>query len=275
MFKKLKTIQTFIVSALFLMLLLPWNSFLGTKMDIMNSLALPSMKHPLGTDSMGRDFLVRFHETIIASIIPIWSICLLVTIIGILLTLLVLGSNLKKLDGFISGINVLVVSVPTTILAMFLSVYFEEVCFEILVITLSILIFSRNYSFISSQYKRSMNLGFWKSHEMMGGSQLSRVWSYGVIGAWRKGLIELFFIHLQLAFIIEITMSYLGFGIQEPLPSFGNMFKSHFDLILRGDFYSISIIVMFMCIVLLMPRILYKSLILSPYIFQTDLKETH
>ena len=275
MYKRFNAIQTFVVSSMFLLLLLPWDSFLGTKMDIMNSLALPSMKHPLGTDSMGRDFLVRFHETIIASIIPIWVICLVVTIFSILFTILVLGSKFKRLDNFISGINVLVVSVPTTILALFLSVYFEEVCFEILIITLSILIFSRNYSFLSSQYKRSMNLGFWKSHEMMGGSQLSRIWKYGIIGAWKKGLTELFFIHLQLAFIIEITMSYLGFGIQEPLPSFGNMFKSHFDLILRGDFYSISIIVVFMCIILLMPRILYKSIILSPYTFQTDLKETH
>ena len=90
MYKKLKIIQTFFISTMFLLLLLPWSSFLGTKMDIMNSLALPSMKHPLGTDSMGRDFLVRFHETIMASIIPIWVICLIVTIISILFTIFVL-----------------------------------------------------------------------------------------------------------------------------------------------------------------------------------------
>lgn len=275
MFKRLKIFQSFLISTLFLLLLLPWDRFLGKKMDIMNSLALPSIVHPLGTDSMGRDFLVRFHETILASILPIWIICSVVTLFSILISLLVMGNNFKKIDTVISVMNVIVVSVPTTILALFLSVYFEEVCFEILIITLSILVFSRNYSFLSSQYKRSMSLGFWKSHEMLGGSQLSRVWKYGINGAWRKGLNELFFIHLQLAFIIEITMSYLGFGIQEPSPSFGNMFKSHFDLILRGDFYSISIIVLFMCVVLLVPRVIYKVLSLSPYIAQTDLKEIH
>ena len=75
---------------------------------------------------------------------------------------------------------------------------------------------------------------------MLGGSKLTRVIKYGVFRSWKKEIVEMFFIHLQLAFIIEVSLSYLGFGVQEPNPSFGNMFKSHFDLILRGDFTQYS-----------------------------------
>ena len=270
-----KKFQPIMSCATFLVLLLPWNRWLNTKMDIMNSLALPSLEHPLGTDSMGRDFLVRFHDAIISSILPIWAVCTLVTILGILTAIVVLGCNFRKTDYFINLLNLLIVSIPTTIISLFLSVYFEEVCFEILVITLSILIFSRNYSYIHSQYVRCMNLGYWKSHEMMGGNRISRLINYGILGAWKRGIVELFFVHLQLAFIIEITLSYLGFGIQEPYPSFGNMFKSHFDLVLRGDIFSVFIIVCFMGITLWVPKSLYNMITASPYISRTDPIKSH
>ena len=51
MSRKLSTALKALTLISFLLLLLPWSSWLGVKMDIMNSLASPSLIHPLGTDS--------------------------------------------------------------------------------------------------------------------------------------------------------------------------------------------------------------------------------
>ena len=75
-------------------------------------------------------------------------------------------------------------------------------------------------------------------------------------------------------FIIEVSLSYLGFGVQEPNPSFGNMFKSHFDLILRGDFYTVFVIVGFMIITLAVPKIIFNLFSSVPYTFQIDRLKT-
>ena len=274
MSRKLSTALKALTLISFLLLLLPWSSWLGVKMDIMNSLASPSFIHPLGTDSMGRDLLVRFHQSLYNSIVPIWLACTLFTIISIFLSIFLISINIPIIDKFVGFFNTLVISIPITIATLFLSVYFEEICFEILLLTLAVLIFARNYQLISNKYVRSSSLGYWKAHEMLGGSKLMRVIKYGVFRSWKKEIVEMFFIHLQLAFIIEVSLSYLGFGVQEPNPSFGNMFKSHFDLILRGDFYTVFVIVGFMIITLAVPKIIFNLFSSVPYTFQIDRLKT-
>ena len=39
------------------------------------------------------------------------------------------------------------------------------------------------------------------------------------------------------AILIETSLSYLGFGVQEPVPSWGNMVAAGKDYFFRGDFY--------------------------------------
>ena len=274
MFKYLKIAFYFIIISLFFSLLLPWSDFLGTKMDIMNSLALPSFKHPLGTDSMGRDLLVRFHQSLYNSILPIWIFCTLVSIGSVVLSVLLFSINSNFINRVFSFSKTLIVSVPITIACLFLSVYYEEISFEILLIAIGLLILSKNYQLIEHNFHRCSKFGFWISHEMMGGSKLDRIVRYGLLKSWKLPLIELFFINLQLAFIIEISLSYLGFGVQEPKPSFGNMFKSHFDLILRGDFYTVSVIILFMCITLILPKLLSNIITSTFCTFQIDQKGT-
>jgi len=48
---------------------------------------------------------------------------------------------------------------------------------------------------------------------------------------------------LRVAVAAEASLSFLGFGIQEPQPSFGNMLSSHFDLYLKGHWSVLLVIV--------------------------------
>ena len=49
--------------------------------------------------------------------------------------------------------------------------------------------------------------------------------------------------HMKMAVVIEASLSYLGFGVQEPQASFGNMLASHFELYLRGQWQIMLLIV--------------------------------
>jgi ABC-type dipeptide/oligopeptide/nickel transport system permease subunit len=60
--------------------------------------------------------------------------------------------------------------------------------------------------------------------------------------------------HLRTAVAIEASLSYLGFGIQEPSPSFGNMLAAHFDLYLKGQWYVLGILVLWLGVTAAFPQ---------------------
>ena len=66
------------------------------------------------------------------------------------------------------------------------------------------------------------------------GSLSDRVMKYGLRRLWRKDLEVFTAQHFSLALIIEISISYLGFGIQEPWPSFGRLLAENLSRVFQG-----------------------------------------
>jgi ABC-type dipeptide/oligopeptide/nickel transport system permease subunit len=100
--------------------------------------------------------------------------------------------------------------------------------------TLGILFAVRMYLLVRDLDRRDQKLGYWTAHEALGGTTLSRIWHYGIRGGWSGELMESLWLNLRVAVAIEAAVSYLGFGVAEPAPSFGNMLATHFDYYLKG-----------------------------------------
>lgn len=88
---------------------------------------------------------------------------------------------------------------------------------------------------IRELYGQSCKLGYWIAHESLGGSLRERMLRYGISGEWRDELLAALAFNLKVIVVIEAGLSYLGFGVPEPRPSFGNILASHFDLLFKGN----------------------------------------
>lgn len=62
------------VTWLFLCLvLIPWGNFLSSDIDLKNTLSLPTFNHPLGTDNLGRDLVLRLSGAFLGVVLPLWG----------------------------------------------------------------------------------------------------------------------------------------------------------------------------------------------------------
>ena len=75
--------------------------------------------------------------------------------------------------------------------------------------------------------KRDEQLGFWLANKLSGGGNLYRILKYGLVSHWKSEIFRDLTLCLSVAITIEISLSYLGFGVQEPIPSIGNILAAH------------------------------------------------
>jgi peptide/nickel transport system permease protein len=244
----LKNLFNYIFLILFLLLVvIPWENFLNTGFELSNMLATPSFSHPLGTDNMGRDLLYRISQALRSSVLPLWGGVLLASACGCALGVFTIQVRVKNLfSPFIDAFKlfaVVVVSIPIGLLAFSWAAFGEITGLMPVLVSMCLVFLMRSFLQIWDFYRHDEFKGYWEAHAAMGGSLGRRLWNYGIFGEWRWGLIEALSFHLKAAVAIEASLSYLGFGVQEPQPSFGNMLASHFDLYLKGHWYILFLIV--------------------------------
>lgn len=203
--------------------------------DLTHMLAPPSALHPLGTDSLGRDLLARIAAAVQETVLPLWTFSALATLGGILLGLALMHAPLPPfMARTLRVLMRLVAGFPAVVLVFGLSIALGT-GFWAVALGLCIFFALRAGEAVENLWIADKNLGFWVAHTALGGTPLGRVWRYGILGSWRDRLTQLLCFHLRIALIVEASLSYLGFGIQEPDSSFGNLISAHFNLLLRGD----------------------------------------
>lgn len=235
MLSKRKAVCDAIVVAVFAALALgPWARVFGDRMDLAHMLSGPSAAHPLGTDNMGRDLLVRIAAAVRDGVLPLWGGVVVGSALG--LALGVIGIRLRgswPLRLFDVAAAALA-SVPIGLVAFGWAAWNERAGLMPVLVSLSTLFAVRGYLQVRDLYRHDQNLGYWQAHQALGGTLTERVWRYGVLGGWRRALMQAWGFNLRVAVAIEASLSYLGFGIQEPNASFGNLLAAHFDLYLKG-----------------------------------------
>lgn len=262
-----KSIRSLMDSALVFVWLglafLPWQIWYGGKIRLGEALQGVSAAHPLGTDSMGRDMLVRLSGAIHNGVLPLWLAVAMGVMGGGLVAILCLVSGRHAQARFlIKWIDIVAVSmatIPAGVMAFAWGAIRERVDLVGVLWTLSVLFAVRMYLLVRDLERRDHNLGYWTAHKALGGTALSRIWRYGVCGGWKAELIESLLLNLRVAVAIEAAVSYLGFGVAEPNASFGNMLATHFDYYLKGHVGVVMPIIIVLGLTAFFPGALVRS----------------
>lgn len=225
----------------------------------------PSAKHLLGTDNLGRDLAQRLGNAVMGAILPLWSCVCLASIVGLFLALshilIVHRLAWSPWDLLIRTITSGVAAIPVGVSAFLAAAWFGQAGLEPVFWTLLIFFSVRIFLQTMNLYTRDHLLGYWQAHESMGGGLESRIWNYGVKQQWKGDLWDQTRFHLTACIAIESAISYLGFGLQEPQASFGNMLASHFDSYLHGQWLHLIIIVISITLVSFLPLSLERLVV--------------
>ncbi len=245
--RKLRLALNVLVVLLFIVLALaPSLGYSPTKMSLASRLAAPSALHPLGTDSMGRDLAGRLGGALRSAVIPMWGAVLggmMLGMAGGFAALMARGRGSARY--FVGGFDVIaavIASIPVGLSAFAWSAWREEAGLGPVVGALAALFAVRAYLQLRDLHRHDRELMYWQAHEAMGGSLAGRIWRYGLASAWRRALVSSLGFNLRVAVAIEASLSYLGFGVQEPTPSFGNLLAAHFELYLKGEWHVLLVV---------------------------------
>ncbi len=226
-----------------------WTSSAGsTEVDLSRMLAPMSWQHLLGTDALGRDLLHRLAGAVVSTVPLLWGAVVSGLVLGLSVATLRL-SLIKAFEVVCRLFDVaasFAVAVPTLLTVFMATILFGFYGMTSLFICLLVLCALRFYGLCVREYQESYKLGYWQAHTAMGGSQQRLLWRYGILALWRSRLLSEIVHLFRFVVIVEIALSYLGFGVQEPKPSLGNILASHYDLFLRGELQlGLAILLMF------------------------------
>ena len=240
------------------LLVAPFEWWLTPGMDLSATLQGPTPSAPLGTDVLGRNVLMRCIDATRTVVFPLWLVCLIGYVAGIVLASIretiesaVLRYCWRCLDMLLTAIA----SIPIILACFFFSVFLSMVSFAGVAVPLVFIAVAKGYHEVCLHHRMDQRLGFWQANRVAGGDALYRLLNYGLCSAWRTRLVEQAARLLQMSLVAEVSLSYLGFGIPEPIPSFGNMLASHYDLLLKGNFHPVLPITAFLVLMLLIPAV--------------------
>jgi peptide/nickel transport system permease protein len=229
------------------LVVVPWGDWYGVSVRLADAMAPMSSAHPLGTDNLGRDLLGRLAEAARGAVLPLWGAVACGCLVGLLMGTTSLTWRQSRLGAVCArGLDAaasVAAGLPAVIGAFALAVLWEGGGLWPVMTSLAALFGLRTYLEVQDWARQDGRLGFWTAHTALGGTFAARLWRYGVLTAWREPLLQSLAFHLRAAVAIEAALSYLGFGVQEPQASFGNMLSSHFDLYLKGHWQTLVIIV--------------------------------
>ena len=208
-----------------------------TEVDLAQMLNPVSWQHLLGTDALGRDLLLRLSEAIIGTVPWLWGAVILGSGLGLALSSLRLSVSGKCKFTWLpfDGLAMTLVALPALLMVFSAMIILDVYGLSSLLCSLSLISFLRFYCLCLRDYQESCRLGYWQAHEALGGSAKRQIWRYGVLGRWRPGLTDELLHLMRFVILAEMALSYLGFGVQEPKASLGNILASHYDLFLKGQ----------------------------------------
>ena len=233
----------------------------GETIHLADMLGSVSWSHWLGTDNLGRDVYARISSAILFVTLPIWAGVFLGSSLGVCAAALLISVRSRLLNIWIrcscAGVR-LIHLFPVAILAIVVMTISERINFMVLCSVLFTSFFAQSFVWTENQFRRDKNLMYWQAHESMGGGLFRRIWQYGIFQHWKQGLLNLMRFQLAAAVVVEISLSYLGLGVLEPSPSFGNILASHFEIGMRGEYHLLSVILISIILVYFIPTVVLR-----------------
>ncbi|HEY1293290.1 MAG TPA: ABC transporter permease [Chloroflexota bacterium] len=214
----------FIVAITFLAILVPLLPLADpTSQSVLFRLKPPSPEHVLGTDRLGRDILSRV----------LWGarISLLVGV-GVVALSGVLGTLFGVIAGYFKGWPSVLVMRITDILLAFPALILAMVTVTVLgnslatvVLAISVGVIPRFTRFTRGTILSIREREYVEAARAVGASSPRVIWHHVLLNAVDP-LIVLCTLQIPTAILTEALLSFLGLGVTEPTPTWGNMINS-------------------------------------------------
>jgi peptide/nickel transport system permease protein len=226
---KLSTAGAVVVAALitiavFAPLIAPYNPM---AIDVNNIMAPPSASHPFGTDELGRDVLSRIifgsRISLSVGIVAVGiSIC-----IGIIIGSLA-GFYVGKVDAVLMRFVDIMLNFPTFFLMLAVIAIVPKSSIYIIMLVIGITSWMDVARLVRAEFLTLRERDFVLAAKVSGAGNLRLIFRHILPNALSPVFVAATF-GVAGAILVESGLSFLGFGVQPPTPSWGNILTAGKD----------------------------------------------
>jgi len=213
------------------------NSFIKDPMQvgIQNMFFSPSFEHLFGTDFLGRDIFSRIVKGTEAFFLP-GLLCIIVsTSFGLGFGILS-GYYPRYLSKVIFYMLNIVDSIPRIIIILIIIILFNPSIYVIMVFV-GITSIPKTASYIRAKVEMLKEQRFMDACRALGLSQGTIIFKH-IIWLYSKSILVIqATLRMGESVLIETSLSYLGIGVQGPIPSWGNMVAMGKDYFFQGKIW--------------------------------------
>jgi peptide/nickel transport system permease protein len=215
------------------------------KSDLSQRYQPPSLEHPMGTDALGRDLMTRVLYGGRVSLAVGFSVMIITLVVGVPVGAIA-GYFGGRVDNILMRITDAFLALPSLLVLILLGAILREVEAPFLksnpVLTIAFVIGILAWMFtarlVRSSYLTIREMDFVVATRALGGSNLRIIALHIFPNAIGPVIVEA---TLEVAYAIleESGLSYLGFGIQPPTPSWGNLLSNAQEYLIKYPWLAI------------------------------------
>ncbi len=215
------------------------------KSDMSQRYQPPSLEHPMGTDALGRDLMTRVLYGGRVSLAVGFSVMIITLLIGVPVGAIA-GYFGGWLDNVLMRITDAALALPSLLVLILLGAILREVDAPLLksnpVLTIAFVIGILAWMFtarlVRASYLTIREMDFVVATRALGGSNFRIIALHIFPNAIGPVIVEA---TLEVAYAIleESGLSYLGFGIQPPTPSWGNLLSNAQEYLVKYPWLAI------------------------------------
>ncbi|WP_042141926.1 oligopeptide ABC transporter permease [Paucisalibacillus sp. EB02] len=189
--------------------------------DLLKIEKVPSDEHILGTDGSGRDNFARLLYGARISLIVGFSAMLFTLIIGVVLGALA-GYYGGKVDNLIMRLADLILAIPFLVLALTIIALLEKVTITIFVTVIAVTTWPSLTRIVRGTFLSLREQEFVLGARAIGASDLRIIFKHFIPNAIGPIIVNATLMMASMI-IIESALSFIGMGIPQPTPTWGNM----------------------------------------------------
>lgn len=210
-------------------ILVPWltpYTFDGQDMELLGTPTPPSLSHLMGTDQLGRDNATRvLYGARISLLVGLLS-ALISTFLGTLVGSLA-GFYGGRVDSALMRATDVMLSIPLLPLVIVLSGFIRPSLY-LLVFIIGVLSWMGTARLVRSQFLSLRSRDFVEATRALGGSSNRMMFQHILPNALGPILVSST-LAVGGAILLESALSFFGFGVQPPTPTWGNLLNSARD----------------------------------------------